>query len=163
MDDNAVEIQQKQPTGRPRLVIADDDEIVRSMLAAQLRDLYECVGAAADATEAIALVTALHPDVVILDVKMPGGGAIRATHKIRDCSPETAIVILSVDETWGDLIDLLNAGAMTYLRKGMDEATIAQDLEAAIAAHRGYAPSVAGALSETSADGPSARRSFTSA
>jgi DNA-binding NarL/FixJ family response regulator len=163
MNDTAVDIQHKQPTGRPRLVIADDDEIVRSLLAAQLRDLYECVGAAADATEAIALVAALHPDVVILDVKMPGGGAIRATHKIRDCSPETAIVILSVDETWGDLIDLLNAGAMTYLRKGMDEPTLAEDLEAAIAAHRGYSYTVAGALGEARGGGRRGRRGFTAA
>lgn len=122
---------------RPRLVVADDDDLVRSMVAYQLREDFECVGAAADATEAIALAQALHPDVVILDVNMPGGGAIQATHKIRDCSPDTAIVILSVDETWDDLIELLNAGAMTYLRKGMDEPTLADDLKAAIEAHRG--------------------------
>jgi DNA-binding NarL/FixJ family response regulator len=144
---------EKQPLPTPsrqRLVIADDDEIVRSMVAYQLREDFECVGAAADATEAIALTTALRPDVVVLDVNMPGGGAIQATHKIRDNAPETAIVILSIDETWEDLIELLNAGAMTYLRKGMDEPTLAEDLKAAIDAHRGgtqqllYTPSISG-------------------
>jgi DNA-binding NarL/FixJ family response regulator len=129
--------QKSPPPRRPRLVIADDDEVVRSMVAYQLREDFECVGSAADATEAIALTTVLRPDVVILDVNMPGGGAIKATHKIRDDAPGTAIVILSVDETWDDLIDLLNAGAMTYLRKGMDEPTLAEDLRAAIEAHRG--------------------------
>ena len=130
---------QKQPAptaSRQRLIIADDDEIVRSMVAHQLRDDFECVGAAADATEAIALAVALRPDVVILDVNMPGGGAIEATNKIRDHAPETAIVILSADETWDDLIDLLNAGAMNYLRKGMDEPAMAEDLRGAIEAHR---------------------------
>jgi DNA-binding NarL/FixJ family response regulator len=123
------------PAVRPRVVVADDDEIVRTVLTAQLAEDFECVGAAADATQAIALVTALNPDVVILDVNMPGGGAIQATREIRARAPRTAIVILSIDETWSDLIDLLNAGAMTYLRKGIDEATITHDLHAAIRAH----------------------------
>jgi DNA-binding NarL/FixJ family response regulator len=121
---------------RPRLVIADDDAVVRSMLVAQLADEFECVGQAVDALEAIAVVAAQRPDVVILDVNMPGGGAARATRQIRDQSPHTAIVILSIDETWADLIDLLNAGAMTYLRKGIDQQALVHDLAAAIKAHR---------------------------
>jgi DNA-binding NarL/FixJ family response regulator len=121
---------------RPRVVIADDDEVVRTLLAAQLGEDFECVGAAADATHAVVLVSALKPDVVVLDVNMPGGGAIQATREIRACAPDTAIVILSIDETWSDLIDLLNAGAMTYLRKGIDDATLTHDLHAAIRAHR---------------------------
>ena len=61
---------------RPRLVIADDDAFVRAMLAAQLDQMFECVGTAADARTAVALVVAQRPDVVILDVNMPGGGAM---------------------------------------------------------------------------------------
>jgi DNA-binding NarL/FixJ family response regulator len=118
------------------VVVADDDEVLRTVLVAQLSDDFECVGVAADAPEGIALAAAQHPDVVILDVNMPGGGAARATREIREISPETAIVILSIDETWADLIDLLNAGAMTYLRKGIDEHTLARDLLSAIDAHR---------------------------
>jgi DNA-binding NarL/FixJ family response regulator len=132
-------IPQKQPVptaSRPRLVIADDDEIVRSMVAHHLRDDFECVGSAVDATEAVALAMALRPDVIILDVNMPGGGAMEATNLIRDHVPETAIVILSADETWDGLIDLFNAGAMNYLRKGMDEPAMAEDLRTAIEAHR---------------------------
>lgn len=121
---------------RPRLVIADDDALVREAVAEQLTDTFECVGAAADALAAVELVVAQRPDVVILDVNMPGGGAVHATREIRKQAPETAIVVLSVDEVWADLIDLLNAGAMTYLRKGIDEATLASDLAAAIEAHR---------------------------
>jgi DNA-binding NarL/FixJ family response regulator len=138
---------------RPRVVIADDDEVVRTLLAAQLADDFECVGAAADATQAIALATALSPDVVVLDVNMPGGGAIEATREIRSRAPETAIVILSIDETWSDLIDLLNAGAMTYLRKGIDEATLNHDLHAAIKAHRRPAIGVEEATEDRYEDG----------
>jgi two-component system response regulator DegU len=128
--------QQATETERPRLVIADDDALVRSMLAAQLDHEFECVGVAADALAAIRIVDEQTPDVVILDVNMPGGGAMHATREIHKRSPETAIVILSIDETWSDLIDLLNAGAMTYLRKGIDEHTLANDLKASITAHR---------------------------
>jgi two-component system, NarL family, nitrate/nitrite response regulator NarL len=126
--------QRAAPTQLPRLVIADDDSLTRSMLVSQLDREFECVGVAADATGAIALVVAEHPDVVILDVNMPGGGAIQATREIHAASPETAIVILSIDETWSDLIELLNAGAMTYLRKGIDAHTLAHDLKASIKA-----------------------------
>jgi DNA-binding NarL/FixJ family response regulator len=81
-------------TVRPRVVVADDDEVLRTVLVAQLSDDFECVGVAADAPEGIALAAAQHPDVVILDVNMPGGGAARATREIREISPETALVIL---------------------------------------------------------------------
>jgi CheY-like chemotaxis protein len=128
--------QQHSAIPRQRIVIADDDPFVRSVLAIQLSDGFECVGSASDASEAVALVEAEHPDVVILDMNMPGGGALEATVAIRERAPETAIVILSVNETVSDMIDLLNAGAMTYLRKGIDDHSLSHDLTASITAHR---------------------------
>jgi DNA-binding NarL/FixJ family response regulator len=128
----------------PRLVIADDDPVVRAMVIEQLRKDFDCVGEASDAAEAVAVVAAQHPDVAILDVDMPAGGAGRATRQICEQFPGTAVVILSIDETWAELIDLLNAGAMTYLRKGVDEPTLARDLKSAIEAHgrRVYVPAI---------------------
>jgi CheY-like chemotaxis protein len=124
------------PSGRQRIVIVDDDPFVRAVLASQLSNGFECVGNAAGAQEAIALVDAERPDVVILDMNMPDGGAMHATVQIRERSPDTAIVILSVNETVSDMIDLLNAGAMTYLRKGIDDHSLEHDLTASITAHR---------------------------
>ncbi len=122
--------------GRPRLVIADDDPFVRSMLQAQLQSTFDCVGRAADAEEAIEMVAAQRPDVVLLDVVMPGGGALAATREIRAASPETATVILSGDELHTDVIDLISAGATSYLRKGIQPHELASGLLAAVAAHR---------------------------
>ncbi len=119
----------------PRLVIADDDPVVRSVLIEQLKHDFECVAEASDADQAIAAVATYDPAVVILDVDMPAGGAIHATRQICAQSPGTAVVILSIDETWADVIDLMNTGAMTYLRKGVDEPTLVHDLKAAIEAH----------------------------
>ena len=119
------------PKSRPRLVLADDDEMILAWLAAQLESEFECVGTAADAPGAVALALAERPDIVILDVEMPGGGAMHATSEISAGAPETAIVILSGNESGGGVIDLLEAGATTYLRKG-----IVDWLSLALSAHQ---------------------------
>jgi DNA-binding NarL/FixJ family response regulator len=121
---------------RPSVVLADDDPFVISSLSFQLRRRFECTGAAANAGQAIDMVKALQPDVVILDVNMPGGGARHATGEIRRCAAGTAIVILSGDETREDVIELLSLGAMAYLRKGIDPAALAGTLLFAIDSHR---------------------------
>jgi DNA-binding NarL/FixJ family response regulator len=127
---------QTKQTQRPRLVVADDDPFVRSMLPAQLEAAFDCVGAAADADAAIAMVVLERPDVAILDVDMPGGGAKRATREIRIQAPETAVVVLSGDEERSGVIDLLEAGAIAYLRKGVDPRDLSDLLKTSISAHR---------------------------
>jgi DNA-binding NarL/FixJ family response regulator len=122
--------------GRPRLVLADDDALVRSTLSIQLEHVFDCVAEAADAEEAVAQVLLHRPDLVLLDVNMPGGGARRATREISAGSPNTVIVILSADETPADTIDLVAMGAMTYLRKGIDAPTLIDKLLVSIEAHR---------------------------
>lgn len=121
---------------RPSVVFADDDEFVRCLLGIQLQHAFDFTGMASNADDAIELVRAKRPDVAILDVNMPGGGARRATDEIRRCSPETAIVILSGDETHETVVELLLRGADAYLRKGIDGATLATQLMFAIEAHR---------------------------
>ena len=121
---------------RPSVVFADDDPVVISSLSLQLQQAFDCAGAATNAGEAIAVVKELQPDVVILDANMPGGGARRATGAIRLCSKNTAIVILSSDETREEVIELLSLGAVAYLRKGIDPHALASSLLLAIDAHR---------------------------
>jgi DNA-binding NarL/FixJ family response regulator len=136
MGDQGTDERQVPTSARPRLVLADDDPVVRSMLSEQLRYRFDCVGAGSNADEAIALVEAHRPDVAILDVNMPGGGARLATREIRARSPHTAIVILSSDETADDVVDLMSMGAITYLRKGIDTNTLEEKLAASIETHR---------------------------
>ncbi len=124
------------PSGaRPRLLIADDDRLVLATLTAQLKDDFELVATASDADEAAELATNTCPDVALLDVQMPAGGGLHATRRIREVSPGTAIVILSVDETDQSVREFLAAGAVTYLRKGTPRATIVKRLQESIAAH----------------------------
>jgi two-component system, NarL family, response regulator DegU len=135
MEQNVTNGNKEPAEGRPRLVLADDDPIVRSVLGRQLRRSFECVGAAADADEALALVQQHRPDVALLDVNMPGGGAARVTRELRERFPGTAIVILSIDEEPSEVIDLLRSGATTYLRKGIGADELIEKLSAAIEAH----------------------------
>jgi len=104
----------------PRVLIADDDPDVRAVLHAQLTSGgFDVVATAADTDEAIALAAAHRADIAIVDVQMPGGGGVRATHEIKAVAPETAIVALSADESERIVLDMLTAGAVTYIRKGV--------------------------------------------
>ena len=109
------------PTDRraPRVLIADDDPDVRAALAAQLAGEFEVVASACDADEAIALAAEHQPDIALLDVQMPGGGGLSATRGIRGAAAGTAIVALSADESERIVLEMLNAGAVAYLRKGV--------------------------------------------
>ena len=110
----------------PRVLIADDDPDVRAALRAQLTGGFEVVATAADTDEAIALSAEHQPDLAIIDVQMPGGGGLRATREIRAAAPRTAIVALSADESERIVLDMLTAGAVTYVRKGV----LAEELKA---------------------------------
>ena len=81
-----------------RVLIADDHPIYRDGLARLLADLdgFEVVGGAADGAEAVALADTLAPDVIIMDLRMPGLDGIEATRRITSASPHIAIVVLSM-------------------------------------------------------------------
>jgi DNA-binding NarL/FixJ family response regulator len=117
---------------RPSLLIADDDPLVRYVLRAQLEDSYRIVALAADATEAVALAEEHRPDAALIDVEMPAGGAREAVPRIAACSPHTSIVILSADESRHVVLELLRAGAMAYVRKGVSGDHISQALAGAL-------------------------------
>lgn len=137
----------REPTGSPQtvsdekspspsLLIADDDAFIRSALDAQLSRDFQVVGAACDPDEAIALAERHQPDVAVVDVDMPSGGGLRATREIRQRAPKTAVVALSADESRSVVIEMLEAGAMSYVRKGAPPDELAATLQQAIAAHR---------------------------
>jgi DNA-binding NarL/FixJ family response regulator len=111
---------QRATRQRPRLLIADDDLVITSLLSATLDQDFEVVGIATDSEEAIALAGSSQPDVALIDVEMPKGGAPRAVPGIVEVAPEAAIVVLSGDESDQLVRDLIRAGAVAYSRKGID-------------------------------------------
>jgi DNA-binding NarL/FixJ family response regulator len=119
----------------PRLVIADNDPVVRLMLGMSLGRKFEVVGVAADSVDAIELARASQPDAALLDVKMPMGGGLRAVLGILEVAPDTAIVMLSAYRAHGVVRELMQADAITYRRKGVAPQVIAEALTEAIEAH----------------------------
>ena len=113
-------------SGRPRLLIADDDAFVRSALSAQLGGDFDVVAVAADAVEAIERSEECQPDAALIDVEMPGGGGLEAVRQIATRSPTTCLVVLSSDESRESVVELLNAGAIAYVRKGVPGDQIAR-------------------------------------
>jgi two-component system nitrate/nitrite response regulator NarL len=128
---------------RPRLMIADDNPVIRSTLGMSLSGGFEVVGVAADSEEAVELARATQPDAAVVDVEMPKGGGLQAVRGIVEVAPGTAIVVLSADEIDGVVRELMQAGAIAYLRKGVAPQVLAESLTESIEAHaRGrHAPS----------------------
>jgi diguanylate cyclase (GGDEF)-like protein/PAS domain S-box-containing protein len=121
--------------GVPRILLADDDPVILALIAGQLMPSFEIVAVAEDAASAIALAGQHRPDVALLDVEMPGGG-LSATRGIRESSPETAIVILTSDDSRSSVLQFLEVGAIAYLRKGSPAHHLGARLREAMVAHR---------------------------
>ncbi len=119
---------------RPSLLIADDDAVVSATLSAQLGTDFNVVAIADNAYDAVELADEHRPDAALIDVDMPGGGARAAVPQIASRSPGTCMVILSGDETRQLVVELLGAGAMAYVRKGITAPEITETLTAALKA-----------------------------
>lgn len=123
-------------TPLPRLLIADDDPVVRSALGMTLERQFEVVAVAGDSHGAITRAQEHAPDAAIVDVDMPGGGGPSAVRGILEVSPDTAIVVLSGDESDSVVRELLQMGAITYCRKGIEPTRLVEALQRSIIAHR---------------------------
>lgn len=121
--------------GRIRILVADDDPLMREALGAMVRSEpgFELVGLAADADDAIEQGSLHHPEVVLMDVKMPGGGGPRATRSLLANSPKTRIVALSAYEDRATVVEMVRAGATGYLVKGASVERIMDAIRQAMA------------------------------
>lgn len=102
-----------------RIVLADDHEIVRAGLRTLLDSTpgFEVVAEAGDGAETCRKVAELHPDVVVLDVSMPVLNGVEAAERLRQESPDVAVLALTMHDDRGHLIRLLDAGAAGYVLK----------------------------------------------
>ncbi|WP_040338497.1 response regulator [Candidatus Blastococcus massiliensis] len=100
-----------------RVFIVDDHAMVRTGVRAELGDAVEFVGEAADADSAISGIRATRPDVVLLDVHLPGGGGRAVLEALRAELPEVKWLALSVSDAAEDVIAVIRAGARGYVTK----------------------------------------------
>jgi len=103
-----------------RVLLVDDHELVRTGISRMLADVdgIEVIGQGASGEEAVSLSRELGPDVVLMDIQMPGIGGLEATRKIVRQQPEVKIIIVTVCEDEPFPTKLMDAGASGYITKG---------------------------------------------
>jgi DNA-binding NarL/FixJ family response regulator len=131
-----------------RLLIVDDHPVVRDGLRGMFAgdDRFEVVGEAGDGREALAVARSVTPDVVLMDLRMPGMDGVTTIGALRDQGSPARVLVLTTYDTDSDVLPAIKAGATGYLLKD----TPREDLfKAVTAAHRGesvLSPAVAGRL-----------------
>jgi DNA-binding NarL/FixJ family response regulator len=129
-----------------RVLVVDDHPLFRKGLASTVAALpgMTLAGVAADGEAAVAAVDADRPDVVLMDLGMPGMGGIAATRDVVARAPGIAVLVLTMSEDEQSLFAALRAGARGYLLKGADEDEIARAIAAVAAGEAVFGPAVAG-------------------
>ncbi|WP_369125444.1 response regulator [Catenulispora pinisilvae] len=139
-----------------RVVVADDQAAVRDGLVALLSVTpgVEVVGEAADGAAAVAAAETLRPDVVLMDLRMPGMDGVEATRQIGQSVPGVRIVVLTTHADDASILKALRAGATGYLTKESGRAEIARAIEAAASGQSVLDDGVAATLLAAAVDVP---------
>ncbi|MCS5713697.1 response regulator transcription factor [Herbiconiux sp. CPCC 205716] len=131
-----------------KVALVDDHPLVRAGLAALLAEVggIVVVGEASDGGDALALIERTRPDVLLMDLSMPGTGGVEATGIVRREHPELAVLIVTSSHAGDDLRAALAAGATGYVVKDAEPAEIAAAVHAAARGRRPIDPRVTHAL-----------------
>jgi DNA-binding NarL/FixJ family response regulator len=116
------------PPAAPRVFLVDDHQMFRSGVRAELGDRVEVVGEAADVESAVEGIRATQPEVVLLDVHLPGGGGKAVVETVKPALPDVVFLALSVSDAAEDVIAVIRAGARGYVTKSISS----DDLAAAV-------------------------------
>jgi DNA-binding NarL/FixJ family response regulator len=144
-----------------RVLIVDDHQVVRRGLRTflEIQDDIEVVGEAADGAQGVARAEELRPDIVLMDVKMPGTDGIEALRQLRQLdNPARVLVVTSFTEQ-RTVVPALRAGAAGYVYKDVDPDALAGAIRSIHAGHVLLQPEVAGALLADDAGGGAGRGS----
>lgn len=139
-----------------RLVLVDDHRLFRAGVRAELAEvsggLIEIVGEAGDAAEAVAVIAAARPDVVLLDVHLPGGGGIEV---LRQCTmPGLRFLALSVSDAAEDVIGVVRGGARGYVTKSISGAELCDAIRRVAGGDAVFSPRLAGFVLDAFSAGP---------
>jgi DNA-binding NarL/FixJ family response regulator len=131
-----------------RVLVVDDHPVVRAGLRGMLaaHPDIEVAGEASSAAEAVTAVLAHQPDVVLMDLRMPGADGVQATRLVLARQPTCRVVVLTTYDNDADILHAVEAGATGYLLKDATPAELAQAIRAAAAGGSVLAPSVAAKL-----------------
>jgi DNA-binding NarL/FixJ family response regulator len=123
-----------------RVVLVDDHGLFRAGVRSELEGRVEVVGEAGSVDEAVALIEATKPDVVLLDVHMPDGGGVEVARRL----PDVCFLALSVSDAPEDVIAVIRAGARGYVTKTIDADRLADAIERVAEGDAVFSPRLAG-------------------
>jgi len=145
-------------SGAPRVVLVDDHGLFRSGVRAELGRQVEVVGEADDVQPAIDLIGSVQPDVVLLDVHLPGGGGQAVIQAIKPLFPSVRFLALSASDAPEDVIAVIRAGARGYVTKTISTLELADAIRRIAAGDAVFSHRLAGfvldAFAALPADGP---------
>jgi len=128
----------------PRVILVDDHDLFRTGLRNLLSDEgVDVVGEAQTGAEALGLVRELAPDVVVMDLNMPGMGGVEATRQINVFAPLTRVLVLTISEQDEDVLDAILAGASGYLLKDSSIQDLLQGIRSAAVGEALISPHIA--------------------
>jgi len=128
----------------PSVVIVDDHHLFRAGVRAELDGLVRVLGDAASVEEAVRCVVELEPDVVLLDVQMPGGGGVEVIRQVALRRPVQRFLALSVSDAAEDVIAIIRAGARGYVTKTISGAELAAAVGRVAEGDAVFSPRLAG-------------------
>src|SRR5487761_763026 len=130
--------------GPPRVVLVDDHGLFRSGVRAELGTRVDVIGEADDVAPAIELIGRLLPDVVLLDVHLPGGGGQAVIAEVKKEHPEVRFLALSASDAPEDVIAVVRAGARGYVTKTISSAELVDAIHRVAAGDAVFSPRLAG-------------------
>ncbi|HVT42295.1 MAG TPA: response regulator transcription factor [Acidimicrobiales bacterium] len=143
-------------TGRPRIFLVEDHAVFRAGVKAELGDAVEVVGEADEAAAAVELIGERLPDVVLLDVHLPGGGGHAVLRGVHPNHPEVQFLALSVSDAPEDVIEVIRAGARGYITKTISGPELLQAVYRVAAGDAVFSPRLAGFVLDAFAQGGAA-------
>ena len=132
------------PAGRPRVVIVDDHGLFRSGVRSELGSQVDVIGEADDVAPAIEQIARSEPDVVLLDVHLPGGGGQLVITAIRAAHPQVRFLALSASDAPEDVIAVIRAGARGYVTKTISGPDLVDAIRRVAAGDSVFSPMLAG-------------------
>ncbi|MGL4832477.1 MAG: LuxR C-terminal-related transcriptional regulator [Propionibacteriaceae bacterium] len=143
-----------EPTKKLRVVIVDDHAMYRAGVKAEIGNDVEVVGEGEDVATAVAAIQATRPDLVLLDVHLPGGGGVAVLHAILPQDPERRFLALSVSDAAEDVIGTIRAGARGYITKSIDGPALIDAMHRVAGGDAVFSPRLAGFVLDAFAGQP---------
>ncbi len=137
-------VPQPGPPALRRVVVVDDHAMFRTGVKAEIGKAVNVVGEAADVATAVNVILATEPDVVLLDVHLPGGGGVEVLRKVHEKIPDQKFLALSVSDAAEDVIGVIRGGARGYVTKSINGVELVDAIRRVAEGDAVFSPRLAG-------------------